>query len=138
VPHGRARCDGRTIPRAQPAHAVAWVRHNGTTTAIRLPLPHPHPHPPRIITAQIGQAVVQAAADVSFASRLTATTTDDGHPALPGHIHIRRKRPGPTVTLHDIRGSVILQLRPRTTRTPLAILRPHDDHLRVPVRIIAT
>ncbi|SDR11720.1 hypothetical protein [Thermostaphylospora chromogena] len=137
VPYGPARCDGRTIPRARPAHAVAWIRHNGTTTPVRLPLPHPDPLLQRIVTGQCGQAIVSAAADVAFASRWTSTTRD-GHPALHGHIRIRRKRPGPTVTLHDIRGSVILQLRPRVTGTPVATLRPQDDRLRIPVRIIAT
>lgn len=138
VPYGTARCDGRTIPEPEPAHALVWLRQGSTTTQIRLPLPHPNTLLRRLVRLDCGKAVVQNAATIHLGDRWTRVRRGD-HQVLRGTIVMRRKRPGPTITLHDIRGSVILQLKPLgADGTPIAVLSPGQTRLDVPVQFAAT
>jgi hypothetical protein len=157
IPYGEARCAGDTVPEARPAHVIAWVRPAGdagregkggaggggdtgdaggpaAVHEIRLPLPHPNTLLQRLVTLDCGARLVRRAADIGFGP----TWRRDGT-TVRGTIVVTRRVEGGTITLHDVAGSVILQLTvPGADERPLAVLPPAERRAELPVRISAT
>ncbi len=133
IPYGKADCRGDAIPVPGPAHVLAWLREPGGTRQVRLPLPHPNPLLTRLVRLDCGAALVHRAADVRL-----GTEWKRAGDALHGTVTMERRAPG-AVTLHDVGGSVIFDLKPTgRTEPPIAVLEPGRDRLEVPVRLLAS
>ncbi|GII90398.1 hypothetical protein [Sinosporangium siamense] len=141
MPYGEARCAGDTIPEARPSRVIAWVRSPaGAAEArrIELPLPHPNPLLQRLVKLDCGAGIARRAVDVRLAPPFRRGRTG-GREAVWATVVVERRAAAGELTLQDLSGSVLFQLKPlKGMPPPLAVLPASRARVEIPVRFLMT
>ncbi len=150
VGYGRVRC-GRQAPTSSEPFVRLRVRaSDGNQSRARLALPSPSPTLQRLHDTECGLLALREAVHVGYAQAWTRTGNTEGN--AQGTLVLRRRASREPITLTGVGGNVIFTVtayvddspqrpqrdpqRPqRGSQRALAILRPGDERLTVPVAV---
>jgi len=131
TPYGPVICDDN-VP-VEPAYAVLdLLRPDGSQEQVRVPMKSENETVPRMHAEDCAAEALAAAVDVVLTGLVVEEV--DGLPTVTGGLGFTREDSRESIAVTDMRGSVVLQVRPADVELPV-VMAVEESTLTVPIQI---